>query len=99
MIHPIEVRYGKKEVKDIFEEENKLQKILEVEASLARAHAEVGNIPKKAADIISEKVKERVVTVDGVSEIEAEINHDLMDMVKSLSEQCESDAGKYPSNF
>ena len=95
MIHPIEVRYGRKEVKDIFEEENKLQKILEVEAALARAHAEVGNIPKKAADIISEKVKERVVTVLRVAEIEAEINHDLMAMVKALSEQCGDDAGKY----
>ncbi|ODS36392.1 adenylosuccinate lyase [Candidatus Altiarchaeales archaeon WOR_SM1_SCG] len=95
MIHPIEGRYGKKEVKDIFEEENKLQKILEVEAALARAHAEVGNIPKKAADIISKKVKEKVVTVLRVSEIEEEINHDLMAMVKALSEQCGDDAGKY----
>lgn len=95
MIHPIEGRYGRTEVKDIFEEKNKLQKILDVEAALARAHAEAGNIPKPAADVISEKVKANVVTVERVKEIEAEINHDLMAIVKALSEQCGEDAGKY----
>ena len=95
MIHPIEGRYGRTEVKDIFEEKNKLQRILDVEAALARAHAKVGNIPKSAAEVISEKVKANVVTVERVREIEAEINHDLMAIVKALSEQCGEDAGKY----
>ncbi|ODS42341.1 MAG: adenylosuccinate lyase [Candidatus Altiarchaeales archaeon IMC4] len=95
MIHPIETRYGRREVKDIFDEENKLQKILEVEAALARAHAKVGNIPQKSADIISKKVEDRVVTVARVKEIEAEINHDLMAAVKALSEKCAGEAGKY----
>lgn len=49
-VHPIESRYYRPEMKRIFEEEHKLQKWLEVEASLARAHAEVGNIPKKTAE-------------------------------------------------
>jgi adenylosuccinate lyase len=35
------------------------------------------------------------VTVERVNEIEAEINHDLMAIVKALSEQCGEDAGKY----
>jgi adenylosuccinate lyase len=95
MIHPIEGRYGRTEVKDIFEEKNKLQRILDVEAALARAHAKVGNIPQPAAEVISEKVKANVVTVERVKEIEAEINHDLMAIVKALSEQCGEDAGKY----
>jgi len=59
-VHPIEDRYGRKEVRDIFEEENKLQKMLDVEAALSRAHAAVGNIPDKDADIITARAKYKV---------------------------------------
>jgi len=98
MIHPIEGRYGREKVKDIFQEENKLQKILEVEAALARAHAKVGNIPKDAANEITKKVNEKSVKVSRVAEIESEINHDLMAMVRALSESCD-ESGKYTLNF
>ncbi|MBN2517275.1 MAG: adenylosuccinate lyase, partial [Candidatus Altiarchaeota archaeon] len=94
-IHPIDGRYGSKEVKAIFDEENKLQRLLDVEAALARAHAKVGGIPKKAADEITRKASTRYVKVERVRAIEDEINHDLMAMVKALSEQCEGDSGKY----
>jgi adenylosuccinate lyase len=93
-VHPIEDRYGRKDVRKIFEEENKLQKILDVEAALARAHASVGDISKKAADVISEKASTKYVKVARVKEIESEIHHDVMAIVKALSEQC-GDAGKY----
>ncbi|MEA3255110.1 MAG: adenylosuccinate lyase [Candidatus Altiarchaeota archaeon] len=93
-IHPIEDRYGRLEVRSIFEEENRLQKILYVEAALARAHASVGNIPKKAGDEISAKADTKYVKISRVKEIEAVINHDVMAVVKALSEQC-GDSGKY----
>lgn len=93
-VHPIEDRYGRKEVRAIFDEETKLQKILDVEAALARAHAAVGNIPKKDADTISAKASTRYVKVARVKEIESEIHHDVMAVVKALSEQC-GDAGRY----
>jgi len=54
-ICPIDFRYGRKEIKEIFGEKSKLQHLLDVEAALARAHAKVGNIPKKDADEISKK--------------------------------------------
>ncbi|MFH0863210.1 MAG: adenylosuccinate lyase [Candidatus Altiarchaeota archaeon] len=95
MIHPIEGRYGRKEVKALFEEERKLQYVLDVEAALARAHAEVGDIPKEAAREISAKASTKYVTVARTNEIEAEINHDVMAVVKALTEKCEGDAGKY----
>ena len=94
MIHPIEGRYGRSEVKALFEEERKLQYILDVEAALARAHAKVGNIPKDAANAISERAATKYVKVARVREIEAEINHDVMAIVKALTEKC-GDAGKY----
>ncbi len=94
MIHPIEGRYGRKEVKAIFEEENKLQRMLDVEAALARAHSKVGNIPAKDAREIGAKASVRYVSVQRVKDIEAEINHDVMAMVKALTEQC-GESGKY----
>ncbi len=92
---PLDFRYGRKEIKDIFGETSKLQYLLNVEAALARAHAAVGNISKKAADEISKKASVKYVTVKRVNEIEKEIRHDIMAITKALSEVCKGDAGKY----
>lgn len=54
-IHPIDFRYGTPEMKKVWEEETKLQKMLEVEAALAMAEAELGMIPKEAAEEINRK--------------------------------------------
>ncbi|MDD5111271.1 MAG: adenylosuccinate lyase [Candidatus Altiarchaeota archaeon] len=92
-IHPIEYRYGRNEVKVIFSEEMHLQRMLDVEAALARAHAKVGNIPKKDAEAISKSASIRLVTVDRVAELEKTTNHDVMAMVKALSEKCGHSGG------
>lgn len=95
VVHPIEYRYGRKQVKDIFDKKSKLNRLLEVEAALARAHAKVGNIPEQAGREISKKANTEYVKQERVDEIEAEINHDIMAVVKALTEQCEGEAGKY----
>src|SRR5438093_9844831 len=92
---PLDFRYGRAEMKSIFSEEGKLQRLLAVEASLARAHAYVGNVPPEAASEISRKAASGKVTAERVHEIEAEIRHDLMAVVKALTEVCEGDAGNY----
>ncbi len=92
---PLDFRYGRKEIKDIFGETSKLQYLLNVEAALARAHAAVGNISMKAADEISKKASVKYVTVKRVNEIEKETRHDIMAITKALSEVCKGDAGKY----
>jgi len=94
-ICPIDFRYGRKEIKDIFGEKSKLQFLLDVEAALAKAHAEVGNISKKDADEISKKASIKYVSVKRVKEIEKETRHDLMAVTKALAEVCNGDAGKY----
>ncbi|NJF24887.1 adenylosuccinate lyase [Thermococcus sp. Bubb.Bath] len=93
-VHPIDYRYGSEEMRRIWDEENKLQKLLDVEAALARAHAKVGNIPKQSARVISEKANTKWVKLERVKEIEAEIHHDIMAVVKALSEVC-GEHGKY----
>jgi len=93
-INPVETRY-RTEIADIFTEDKKLANWLKVEAVLAKAHAKLGNIPQKAADEIFKKANLQYVKLNRVKEIDREIHHDLMAMVKALSEQCEGDAGKY----
>jgi len=92
---PLEYRYGREELKEIFGERHRLQLLLDVEAALARAHAKIGNIPKNAADEISEKASTKFVNIDRVKEIEAETKHDIMAVTKALAEVCDGNAGKY----
>ncbi|AFK22367.1 adenylosuccinate lyase [Pyrococcus sp. ST04] len=93
-VHPIDYRYGSEEMRRIWDEENKLQKLLDVEAALARAHAKLGNIPEESAKVISERANTKWVKLERVKEIEAEIHHDIMAVVKALSEVC-GEHGKY----
>lgn len=94
-IHPIEFRYGTPEMKNVWESENKLQKMLEVEAALAEAEAQMGLVPEEAALEIRSKASTQYVTTERVAEIEKETNHDIASIVKALAEVCEGDAGEY----
>jgi len=93
-IHPIETRY-RTDIADLFTEERKLEYWLKVEGVLAEVHGELGNIPKEAAKEIKKKASLNYVNLERVKEIDNEIHHDLMAMVKALAEKCEDDAGKY----
>ncbi|MFW9999023.1 MAG: adenylosuccinate lyase [Candidatus Hodarchaeota archaeon] len=93
-IYPIETRY-RTEMANFFTEEKKLENWLRIEAVLAQVHAELGNIPLDAAEEINKKANLDHVKLERVKEIDKNIHHDLMAMVKSLAEQCEGDAGKY----
>nr|MDO8100350.1 adenylosuccinate lyase [Candidatus Njordarchaeota archaeon] len=87
-------RYGSEEMRRIFTEKNKLDKWLLVEAALARANAKVGSIPGEAADEITKKASTNYVNIERVKAIEKEIDHDLMAMVRALSEVC-GESGKW----
>ncbi len=101
-VHPIESRYGSEKLRRIFSEENKVARMLEVEAALVRALSEAFDfVPEEAADEV-ERVVEEITGdeeelrrfVERVREIEAEIRHDVMALVRALSERCEV-AGDY----
>jgi adenylosuccinate lyase len=87
-------RYGTPEMLKIFDEETRVQKLLDVEAALALAHAEVGNIPKKDAEKIAEMASTKYVKVERVKAIEREIKHDIASLVRALSEVC-GESGAY----
>lgn len=82
-------------MKQIFSESTRLQKCLDVEAALALAHAELGTIPNKHATEIAKHATVAEVKLSRVKEIEAQIKHDVMAMVKALAEVCGHDAGKF----
>ncbi|WP_457613054.1 adenylosuccinate lyase [Methanocaldococcus sp.] len=94
-VHPIDYRYGTEEMKRIWEEENKLEKMLKVEAALAKAQAELGLIPKEAAEEINKKASIKYVKLDRVKEIERQTKHDVVAMIRALAEVCEGNAGEY----
>ncbi|MCK5628877.1 adenylosuccinate lyase [Candidatus Bathyarchaeota archaeon] len=81
-------RYGTVEMLRVFEEEARLQKLLDVEAALALAHAEVGNIPQKDAEKIANMASLEFVKLDRVKAIEKEIKHDIASLVRALAEVC-----------
>jgi len=88
-ILPIDTgRYGTSAMKKIFEEETRIQKMLDVEAALAWAHAEVGNIPKKDAEKIAATASTKHVKLSRIKEIEREIKHDTASLVRALAEAC-----------
>ncbi|TFF89043.1 MAG: adenylosuccinate lyase [Promethearchaeota archaeon] len=93
-VNPIETRY-RTPIADLFTEEQKLANWLRVEAFLAKVHAKMGNIPHEAAIEIQKKANLDHIRLARVQEIDKKIHHDLMAMVKALTEQCEGEAGKY----
>lgn len=94
-ILPIDTgRYGTSEMLSVFEENARIQRLLDVEAALALAHAEVGNIPRKDAEIIVSMASTKHVKVERVKAIEKEIKHDIASLVRALSEVCGS-SGAY----
>ena len=95
-ILPIDTgRYGSPEMRRIFDEENKLQKWLDVEAATAEAEASVGDIPKAAAEEIAKNANIKTVTLARTKEIEKETHHDLMSMVMALTEACSGEGKNY----
>ena len=94
-ILPIDTgRYGTPEMLAVFEEENYVQKILDVEAALAWAQSEMGDIPKQDAAKIAEMASTKLVKISRIKTIEREIKHDVMSLVRALSEVCGS-SGAY----
>ena len=90
-ISPFEERYAT-EMNSFFDDAHKLKMWISVEVALANVHAELGMIPKDAAVAIERAAP--LVKRERVLEIEKEIHHDLMAMVKALSEQAGT-AGNY----
>ena len=93
-VHPIEDRYGSAEMRLIFEPETRFQRMLDVEAALARALAAVGLAPRSAAAKIKRNASIKRVKVARIRELERVTGHETMAFVLALAEQC-GEAGRF----
>ncbi|WP_456330254.1 adenylosuccinate lyase [Archaeoglobus sp.] len=84
IVHPIDYRYGTPEMKRIWSEESKIKRMVRVEMALLRALAKKGYLSEEEAK--EAKMKAYKVTPERVKEIEAEIKHDIMALVKAITE-------------
>lgn len=93
-VTPIDTgRHGTVEMRKIFKEEARVQKLLDVEAALAWARAEVGDIPRKDAEKIAAMASTKYVKLSRIKEIEREIRHDVASLVRALAEVCGPSGG------
>jgi len=88
----LDYRYGTEEMRTVFRANSYLQALLEVEATLSEVQEQKNIIPKGT----SKKIRKGMDSVkrERVEEIESEINHDVMAVVKALEEQS-GEAGKW----
>ncbi len=90
-IHPIEFRYGTAEMRAVWGEEYRFSCIVQAEVALARASAAHLFIPAAAAEAIASCAGK--ATLARAKEIEEEISHDMMAIVKAIAEQCGEGGG------
>jgi adenylosuccinate lyase len=84
IVHPIDYRYGTPEMKRIWSEDSKIKRMVRVEMALLRALAKKGYLSEEEAR--EAKKKAFSVTPERVRQIEAEIKHDIMALVKAITE-------------
>ncbi len=83
---PLEFRYGRDSVRALFSRGARLERALRVEAALAAAEADLGLVPKDAADAIDRAAHVASVSVDRVDELERSLRHDVMAISRALAE-------------
>ncbi len=77
-------RYSRKELTDIWSEENKYKIWLDVEVAAAEAMERLGQIPKGVASVVRKKTK---INVNRIHKIETEVKHDVIAFLTSVTEK------------
>ncbi len=85
-------RYDKKEISDIWTDNTKFQFYLDAELAILRSQEESGSIPSG----ISEKIKNSAKIIpERVDEIEKVTKHDVIAFCQMITEQVDTESGKY----
>ncbi|MGI9477709.1 MAG: adenylosuccinate lyase [Hyphomicrobiaceae bacterium] len=79
-------RYSRPEMTAIWSPETRFRIWFEIEAHAARAMADLGTIPKQAADVIWEKGAAAKFDIARIDAIEAETKHDVIAFLTHLAE-------------
>ncbi len=83
---PLEFRYGRPEVREIFARGARLHRALRVEAALALAEADAGLVPAADAAAIDRAASAGSVRLERVDELESSTRHDVMAITLALAE-------------
>jgi adenylosuccinate lyase len=79
-------RYARPEAAAIWSPQTRFKIMFEIEAHAADAMAEIGAIPKRAAEVIWEKGRDALWDVDRIDEIEREVKHDVIAFTTHVTE-------------
>ncbi|MDO8913887.1 MAG: adenylosuccinate lyase [Phenylobacterium sp.] len=79
-------RYARKEAADIWSPQTRFKIMFEIEAHAADKMAELGVIPKLAAQTIWEKGRDAIWDADRIDEIEREVKHDVIAFLTHVTE-------------
>ena len=77
-------RYSRKELTDIWSEENKYKIWLDVEVAAAEAMEKLGQIPKGVSSTVKKKAK---INVKRIHQIENQVKHDVIAFLTSITEK------------
>jgi len=83
---PLEFRYGRAPVRELFSRGARLERALRVEAALALAEASAGMVPADAANAIDRAAHLSQVPIETVDELERTLRHDVMAITRALAE-------------
>lgn len=84
-------RYSREEMSKIWDLNSKFNYYLQVELAVCDAYAELGTIPKEAAEEIRKKA---TFSVERIDEIEREVRHDVIAFLTCVNESL-GDLGRY----
>ena len=87
--------WSTKAMRDIFCEENRIQKWLDVEAALAKAQAKLDIIPQAAADEIAKKSFYKYMDMDFILNEYKKTKHPLVPTIRSLEKACKNGYGEF----
>lgn len=87
--------FGTERMRQIFSDENMVQKWLDVEASLAKVQSEMGIIPKDAAEEIISKAKVELMDFVEMKKQVDITGHPIVPLLRCLKDVCENNAGEY----
>ncbi len=87
--------FGSQEMRNVFEERALISRYLEVEKAIAKVQAELGIIPKEAADAICQYTKLEHLDLDRYAEDVKRIGFPIAPLIKQLAEVIPDGWGEY----
>lgn len=82
-------------MREIFDDMTVVQNILDIEAALAQTQAEMGIIPKEAAEEITKKAKVENLDISNIQAGIAKVGHSLVPILDEFERICDGHYGEY----